>query len=127
MKTLKSISLIAVLMLFFGGITLNAQTATEKTATVKIKTSAECGMCKDRIEKEVSLMKGVKKANLDLDTKILTVEYNPKKTNPDKIRTVISNLGYDADNVKANNRASKNLPHCCTKPDSTQTPAPQQK
>jgi copper chaperone CopZ len=72
-------------------------------------------MCKTRIEKEVSLMKGVKKATLDLDTKILTVEYNAKKTSPDKIRKVISDIGYDADDVKANNRSQKDLPACCHK------------
>ena len=78
-------------------------------------------MCKKRIEAEVGKMKGVKKATLDLTTKELTVEYNPKKTSPDKIRKVISDIGYDADEVKANNRSQKNLPHCCApKTDSAQ-------
>jgi periplasmic mercuric ion binding protein len=112
MKNLKSISLFTLLLLFCGGISLCAQTA-EKTATIKIKTSAECDMCKQKLEKEVGLMKGVKKAELDLATQVLTVEYNPKKTNPDKIRTVITNAGYDADDKKANNRAQSKLPACC--------------
>ncbi|HEU4716876.1 MAG TPA: heavy metal-associated domain-containing protein [Bacteroidia bacterium] len=102
---------------------MNAQTDTSakvsgNSSIVKIKTSAECDMCKKRIEQEVSKMKGVKKATLDLDTKILTVEYNPKKTSPDKIRKAISDIGYDADDVKANNRASHELQHCTPKQDS---------
>lgn len=116
MKKLLSFSLVAFLLFIFSGSQLHAQTSDTpagKTSVVKIKTSAECDMCKKRIEKEVSLMKGVKKAELDLETKVLTVEYNPKKTSPEKIRKVLSDLGYDADDVKANNRATKELPHCC--------------
>lgn len=121
MKKLLPVSLLALLMLLFTNTSLHAQQAETKNSVVKIKTSAECDMCKKRIEKEVGLMKGVKKAELDLTTKVLTVEYNPKKTSPDKIRTAISNLGYDADDVKANNRSQKNLPHCCQpKADSAQ-------
>ena len=116
MKTFLNFSLVAVLLLVFGNTSLKAQAADQpagKTVVIKIKTSAECDMCKKRIEKEVSLMKGVKKAELDLTTKVLTVEYNPKKTSPEKIRQRISEIGYDADEVKANNRATKELPHCC--------------
>jgi periplasmic mercuric ion binding protein len=121
MKNLKTLSLFVFLFIFTG--TINAQTSTEKstkksTETIKIKTSAECDMCKKRIEKEILLVKGVKKATLDLETKVLTVEYNPTKTNPDTIRKAISNIGYDADDVKANNRSSRQLPQCCQKPDS---------
>jgi mercuric ion binding protein len=121
MKTLIKISLLTFLLTFIFGMNLNAQTAAPKTETVKIKTSAECDMCKKRIEKEVSLMKGVKKAELNLTDKVLTVEYNAKKTSPEKIRKLISDIGYDADGVKANNRATKELPHCCQpKTDSVQ-------
>jgi len=91
---------------------ISAQQAS-KIDTVRIKTSGECDMCKNKIEKEVGLMKGVKTATLDLSTQVLTVVYNNNKTTPDKIRTVISGLGYDADTVKANNRAQKKLPSCC--------------
>jgi periplasmic mercuric ion binding protein len=114
---MKKLTLISTLTLlaFLVHFTARAQEAgpAVKISVVKITTSAECEMCKKRIEKEVSLLKGVKKAELDLTTKVLTVEYNGKKTSPDKIRTAIANLGYDADNVKANNRATKQLPHCC--------------
>lgn len=119
MKNLLQFSLAALVLFLFANAPLHAQTEGKaNTAVVKIKTSAECEMCKTRIEKEVGMMKGVKKATLDLQTKVLTVEYNPKKTSPEKIRAVISNLGYDADDVKANNRATKQLPHCCQPKDS---------
>ncbi len=35
--------------------------------TVKIKTSAICEMCKERIEKNLALTKGVEKSDLNLE------------------------------------------------------------
>jgi mercuric ion binding protein len=82
---------------------------------VKIKTSAICGMCKTRIERNVGLSKGVKEVNLDGKTKVVTVVYNEKKTNEAAIRTVISKTGYDADKVPAVQAAHDKLPSCCQK------------
>ena len=110
MKIFISTIILTFSFIFAGTITATAQS---KMDTVKIKTSAECDMCKAKIEKEVGLTKGVKKATLDLATHDLTVIYNPSKTTVAKIKTVISNAGYDADEVKANNRAQKKLPACC--------------
>lgn len=84
---------------------------------IKIATSAQCEMCKERIEKALAYEKGVKKSNLDLITKELTVVYNPGKTDPDKIRLAVSKTGYDADQVPAESKAYKALPPCCKKPD----------
>lgn len=104
-----------LLMLFFLAGTMQAQTPapTEKKATIKIKTTAECDMCKNRIEKEMAFVKGVKKAELDLPTRVLTVTYMTKKTSADEIKKAISKIGYDADEVKAENKAFKKLPECC--------------
>lgn len=92
-----------------------AQSENRNTGEIKIHTSAVCGMCKERIEKGLAFEKGVKDVNLDIPTKIVTVTYKPKKTNPEKIRLAISNLGYDADEVPANVKAYEKLPTCCKK------------
>jgi periplasmic mercuric ion binding protein len=113
MKTFISTIILAIAFLTAGTNKVSAQA---KLDTVKIKTSAECDMCKTKIEKEVGLTKGVKRATLDLATRELTVIYNPAKTTVAKIKTVISNAGYDADEVKANNRAKNKLPDCCKDP-----------
>jgi periplasmic mercuric ion binding protein len=86
-------------------------------AELRIKTSAQCEMCKDRIEKAMAFEKGVKNSNLDLETKILTVKYKPSSTNPEKIRKALAAVGYDADSVFANIKAYTALPPCCKKPD----------
>ncbi|PIP54933.1 MAG: MerP protein [Bacteroidetes bacterium CG23_combo_of_CG06-09_8_20_14_all_32_9] len=87
-----------------------------QTEEVKIKTSAQCGMCKDRIEKTLSYERGIVSSTLDITTKEVTVIYKPKKTNPDKIRIAISKVGYKADDLKADSIAYKNLPACCKIP-----------
>jgi len=85
------------------------------TETIKIKTSSQCDMCKETIEKGMAFEKGVKKAVLDVETSILTVEYNPKKTNPDLIRKAVAATGYDADDVPAEKEAYDKLHSCCKK------------
>ena len=90
-----------------------AKTGDDKVA--KIKTSAVCEKCKARIERNLGLSKGVKESNLDLDTKVVTVTYNSKKTNLDAIMATIINTGYDADDQLANKKAHDKLPDCCKK------------
>jgi len=82
---------------------------------VVIKTSAQCGMCKDRIESELGFTKGVKYANLDLETKEVTVRYKASKTSEENIRKAIAGVGYDADDVPADPEAYEKLPACCKK------------
>jgi len=59
--------------------------------------------------------KGIKKVTLDLDTKVATVIYNPKKTDEEKIRIAITKIGYDADSLAADQSAYSKLPDCCKK------------
>lgn len=84
--------------------------------SVKIKTSAICEMCKERIEKNLALTKGIEKSDLNLeDQSNITVVYNPDKIDVDKIRQVIAKTGYDADDVKAVKKSYDKLPSCCKK------------
>lgn len=80
---------------------------------VVIKTSAECGMCKERIEEKLNYTKGVTYVELDVSSKLLTVKYKEEKISLEKIREILSDLGYDADDVKANPESQKKLPACC--------------
>ncbi len=106
--------LLAMMVVMTGAV--QAQ-KTSKIKEIKIKVSAQCGMCKDRIERALTFEKGVKSAEVDLETKTVTVTYNETKTTPDKIRLAISKLGHDADDVKADEKAYSKLPACCKKPD----------
>lgn len=106
-----------LMIIFFtlAGTHLMAQEKQQKTEEVRIRTSAVCGMCKDRIEHDMAFEKGVKSVELDEETKVVTIGYNPKKTTPDQLRKAISAIGYDADDVKAEPVAYEKLPVCCKK------------
>lgn len=116
MKTLKKVtsSLIIAIVMIVSGKNVNAQESAN-TAEIKIKTSAICDMCKETIEKNLAFEKGIKKSNLDVDSKIITVTYNPQKITPEKIRAAIAKTGYDADDVPADPKAYKKLDDCCKK------------
>ena len=92
-----------------------AQEKKKNFEEVKIQTSAVCGMCEERIETNIAYEKGVKKVELDDSTNIVTIGYDPRKTDPDQLRTAISKIGYDADDVAADKEAYDKLPACCKK------------
>jgi copper chaperone CopZ len=104
-------SIVAVLVIN----TANAQEKKKNYEEVQIQTTAVCGMCEERIEGNIAYEKGVKKVELDNDTKIVTIGYDPRKTDPEKLRTAISKIGYDADDVPADKEAHDKLPACCQK------------
>ena len=68
------LSFLTIVLVAFG---ISAQAQTD---TLRIRTSAVCDMCKKTIEEGMAFTKGVKFASLDVETKLLTVAINPKKT-----------------------------------------------
>ncbi|GAB4398313.1 MAG: hypothetical protein OHK0053_16670 [Microscillaceae bacterium] len=82
---------------------------------ITIQTSAQCGMCKERIEKALLLEKGVKQATLNLENKTVKIVFNGNQTNAAALRTAIANTGYDADEVPAVAENYQKLPACCKK------------
>ena len=104
--------------LVFLSTTACAQKANKARTTVEIQTSAVCDMCKDLIiQKNLAYEKGVKYAEMDLKTGVLTVNYRKDKTSLEHLRNVISKLGYSADSVKADSLAYEKLHFCCKNPD----------
>ena len=116
MRTIKTLSIITVL---FFAFTVSSQAQGLKF--VKIKTSAQTELCKMTIENSLEDETGINAAVLDLETKILTVKYSDKKTDYDKISDAIVNLGYDADDKKADKNAYSKLPDECKKPLTTKS------
>ncbi|MBW6490292.1 MAG: cation transporter [Lentimicrobium sp.] len=112
MKKERLIIIAAISVVLFGSV--NAQNL--KNAEIEVKVSSQCSMCKATIEKALAFEKGVSRSSLDLETNTVTVAYKPGKTSPEKIRKAISEAGYDADDVAANQKAYLKLPDCCKKP-----------
>ena len=118
MKSLKNLLLILALALFSASASAQKQKTVE---TVIIKTAIYCDHCKacetcgPKFEKVLLREKGVQMVTLDEKAMTIKVVYNTKKTNLQTIRTAISKLGYDADNVKADAVAYAGLDGCCKK------------
>ena len=117
MKTLKKTTfkmgaMLLMVTLFFTN-NMSAQSAA--LSEVKVKTTAVCGECKERIENALAFEKGVKKSTLDLESQVVTITYNANKTTPEKLRLAIAKVGYDADSVSATPKGYNKLPACCKK------------
>lgn len=82
---------------------------------VTFKSSINCDMCKEKIEKDLALTKGVKKVIVNVEKKEIKVTYNADKTTEAKLKTAISKIGYDADEVVADKKAHDRLAKCCQK------------
>jgi len=108
---MKKFVFMVVLLLLYTYNDVKAQMKVDE-----IQTSAQCEMCKERIETNLAFEKGIKEVRLDPETKKLSVTYKSSKTDINTIKNFIAELGYDADETEANSEAYKNLPMCCKKP-----------
>jgi periplasmic mercuric ion binding protein len=100
------------------GITTSAQThdhsnmnmASLKTETFKV--FGNCNMCKARIEKIVNA-EGATNASWDSKTQMLTVSFDPSKTNIDALSKKLAAVGHDTEKYRASDEVYANLPGCC--------------
>jgi cation transport ATPase len=100
-------------LLFLLFISLSSSFLAQKPALVTIQTNAQCGDCKERIETALNQTKGVVYAELNIETKVVEVKYKVSKTDPAILHKVVTSIGYDADDQKADPIAQKALPLCC--------------
>ncbi len=111
---LKSIFFLAVL--FFATSNVSAQKTNQKAV---IKTTLDCDHCKEcetcglKFKTEILKIKGVRSYELDDKAMIFTIYYNAKKTDLQAIKVAISELGYDADEIKATSEGIASLDGCC--------------
>ncbi|UKN02552.1 cation transporter [Paracrocinitomix mangrovi] len=107
MKNILSIIFVLFLSASFG------QEKAPKVQQISFKTSAQCGMCKERIEEELNYTKGIIFAELDVDSQILTVKYKTKFLNQEKVKYLVTKIGYNAGEFPRDNKAYEKLPKCC--------------
>lgn len=109
MKNLRNVILLSICIFAYIGV--NAQSKeTVKTDTFTVE--GRCDMCKARIE-NAALIKGVKSADWNESTHILTVIYNPQKVELTTIHNAIANAGHKTSLVSQNMAAYNKLPKCC--------------
>jgi mercuric ion binding protein len=112
MKTVKLV--LTIVLLIASGTTISAQTGSnipvQKTETFKVW--GKCDMCKDRIEKTVKA-EGATTAAWDQKTDMLTISFDPSKTNKDALSKKLASVGHDTEKYKADDKVYNALPSCC--------------
>jgi outer membrane receptor for ferrienterochelin and colicins len=112
MKSFKY-SLPVILIVLFSSA-LYAQTGKLKVpdTTVSFKVSGACEMCKHRVE-ETLKVKGIRSADWNVDSKMLSLVYNPGIVSFQKINKMIAGAGHDTELEKAKDVLYNELPACC--------------
>ena len=106
MNTLKSFLAILLITVSSSLFAQNKQT----TDTVKVW--GNCDMCQGKIEKAAKAA-GASSAKWDVDSKILSVSYNPGKVSMEKIEKAVAAVGYDTEHQTATDKAYNKLSGCC--------------
>lgn len=91
----------------------------EKKAQIVINTPTKCNHCKicetcgQKLETDLYYVRGIKIVEYNEKDQTTTIVYKPKLINPDRIREEIAKLGFDADDVKADDIAYEKRDRCC--------------
>ena len=101
----------------------NAQIKVKDKAVISTPTVQNCDKCKDQIEFFIGKSDGVISVKVDLKRKTTTIAWLTDRTNKEYLKTAIANLGFNADDIEADEFAYKRLPQCCKKPPEIPKPA----
>ena len=91
---------------------MTARSLSAQDTTVTFKVFGACGMCEDRIE-AAARGRGVSAADWEVATNMLTVNYDASKTQLDRIKKRIVEVGHDLEDQKAPDAVYEKLPDCC--------------
>ena len=101
-------------MVFGLSITSSAQAKASKgmDQTVSFKVTGICGDCKERIESTALDVKGVKKAEWDIQTDMLVI-VGSSKMDKQKVANALAKAGHKSELAEADPKGYANLPACC--------------
>lgn len=72
----------------------------KKNQTVTFKTSIHCKNCVKKMNDNLAFEKGVKDLKVSLDEKLVTITYDPAKTDETALAKAIEKLGYTAEKIE---------------------------
>lgn len=112
---MRSLTLSLVTMFCFSLSSFAQYQQTQKaTGKAVIKTpTVLCDKCKDKVEFFISHTEGVTSVKVNIKQKTTTVTWLNDRTTLENIKTAIANLGFDADDIEAEEYAYKRLPKEC--------------
>ena len=100
-----------IIYLLISPFVLEAQN--KNIEKVSFEVSGNCEICKKRIEKSALTVKGVKAANWDIPSNLISIVYNPNRVTLLKIQNSIAQVGHDTKLAKAPDKIYNELPMCC--------------
>jgi mercuric ion binding protein len=103
---------LVILSMVIGSLLTGKKVLAQDTKTDTFKVYGNCGMCKKRIEKATA-GEGITKADWNVDTKIMTVTYDPSKITGEAIQKKIAAAGHDTEKQKTADAVYNKLPGCC--------------
>ncbi|MCX7862565.1 MAG: heavy-metal-associated domain-containing protein [Bacteroidales bacterium] len=83
----------------------------QKSSELKVKTFFHCANGKALIEKELKKVEGIYSVNADLETKVVTIQYDEKKQNKESIVAAIEKIGYYTEFSDQNKKINKACSH----------------
>lgn len=72
----------------------------KNTVTVTFKVSIHCQNCVQKVNDNISFVKGVEDLKVSLDKKTVVITYDPAKTDEATLQKAIEKLGYTAEKVE---------------------------
>lgn len=115
---MKKIQVLLTLFICLFALSFNAQAQTKTKTTKTTKTAKEakvakvdkyenvsykvnihCEDCKREIESNIPFQKGVKDVKVDMSTNVVTVNFDPKKTDSDIIKKAFEKLDFKAEKI----------------------------
>lgn len=105
-------------MILLAAFALNSQAQEQEPqqdpmAYMVVKTFEMCNSCVEMLQNNLPFEKGIHKATVDTENNEILIDYNPKKTDKDKVRKAIAKMGVQADDVPADPEGVKEMPECC--------------
>ncbi|MBL7740617.1 MAG: cation transporter [Chitinophagaceae bacterium] len=105
-----------VTLIAITGIAIAASSQTKALETARIKTpNVLCEECKKRLTTYLDRYDGIQYLNINFRKGEIQVKYLTDRIDIEQIKTAIANMGYDADDVTADEQAYKRLPKSCKK------------
>lgn len=113
-KSIYTLFLCAFMVIGFSSTTSaqSSKPAKGMDQTVSFKVTGICGNCKERIESAALDVKGVKKAEWDIQTDMLVL-VGSSKMDKQKVADALAKAGHKSELATADPKGYAKLPGCC--------------
>jgi len=93
---MKKVIFTLIVLTALSVMNVGAKNQKAKLDTVVYCTSLDCEQCAKKIRENVSFEKGVKDLKVDVNTKMVEIQFEASKTDTLQLRKAINKLGYEA-------------------------------